>query len=132
VRDLEKAIQFYEELGFSLRKREMESGPFLEQVVGIPSARIETAKLSAPCGSMIELLQYHSHAMQRVVSPQLSNHLGCSHIAFTVDSIEKTLSSIKKAGGFLVNEPALASTGQVKVAYCHDIEGNLLEIVEEV
>ena len=58
VRDLQRAIRFYEGLGFSLWKRELETGAFLEQVVGITGAKIETAKLKAPCGSMIELLQY--------------------------------------------------------------------------
>ena len=46
VRDLENAVHFYEKLGFALWKREVESGPFLEEVVGIPAARIETAKSS--------------------------------------------------------------------------------------
>jgi len=132
VRDLQRAIRFYEGLGFSLWKRELETGAFLEQVVGITGAKIETAKLKAACGSMIELLQYQSHPIKKSITPQLSNQLGCSHIAFTVDSIEETLNSIQKAGGSLVNTPALAPTGQVKVAYCHDHEGNLLEIVEEV
>ena len=132
VRNLEKVVNFYEILGFTLWKREVESGPFLEQVVGMPAARIETAKLKAPCGSMIELLQYHSHLSKKKVKAQPSNQLGCSHIALTVVSIEEAMETIQSAGGTVVNPPALSPSGQVKVAYCHDLEGNLLEIVEEV
>ena len=131
VRDLEKAAQFYGQLGFVLWKREIESGPFLDQVVGIADAIVETAKMKAPCGSMIELLQYHSHPLCKKIEPQPSNHLGCSHLAFTVTSIEEALATIQSAGGSLVNKPALAPNSQVQVAYCHDLEGNLLEIVEE-
>ena len=131
VQNLEQAARFYEQLGFVLWKQEMESGPFLDQVVGIRAARVETAKMKAPCGSMIELLQYHSHPLSKKIEPQPSNQLGCSHLAFTVTSIEEALSTIQSAGGSLVNQPALAPTSQVRVAYCHDLEGNLLEIVEE-
>lgn len=132
VRDLENAVHFYEKLGFVLWKREVESGTFLEDVVGIPAVRIETAKLKSPCGSMIELLQYHSHPLHKKIEPQPSNQLGCSHIALTVASIEEALNTIQSTGGGLVNRPTLAPTGQVMVAYCHDLEGNLLEIVEEI
>ena len=132
VRDLENAVDFYKKLGFSLFHREVESGAFLEQVVGIPSARIETAKLKSPCGSMIELLQYYSHPINKKIEPQPPNQIGCSHIALTVASIEEALQTIKSEGGSLVNQPAIVPTGQFKVAYCHDLEGNLLEIVEEI
>jgi catechol 2,3-dioxygenase-like lactoylglutathione lyase family enzyme len=132
VQDLGKSIRFYEDLGFSLWKREMESGSFTDQVVDLPQVEIETAKLKSSCGAMIELLQYHSHPIQKERAPQPSNHLGCSHIAFTVESIENMLHTIQISGGNLVNKPALAPTGQVKVAYCHDPEGNLLEVVEEI
>ena len=33
-------------------------------------------------------------------------------------------------GGSIINEPAITNNKQFKVAYCHDIEGNLLEVVE--
>ena len=71
VHDLEKAVAFYEKLGFELWKREIESGSFLDQLVGIPEAKIETAKMKSPCGSMIELLQYLSHPKQKKIEPNL-------------------------------------------------------------
>ena len=63
---------------------------------------------------------------------QKSNKLGCSHIAFSVDNIEITCQKIKAMGGSIVNSPALTVDKKVKVAYCHDIEGVLMEIVEEL
>ena len=39
---------------------------------------------------------------------------------------------LKLCGGSLVNSPATAPDGTVRVAYCHDPEGNLLELVEEL
>ena len=98
VQDLEKAVWFYEKLGFELWKREIESGSFLDQLVGIPEAKIETAKMKSPCGSMIELLQYLSHPKQKKIEPQPSNQLGCSHLAFTVPQLKTHLVQSKLQG----------------------------------
>lgn len=130
VRDLNRAAAFYEALGFQTRSREQEEGPFLEQVIGLEEVRVETAKLKSPCGNSIELLQYHSHTDQKEVELQPPNQLGCSHIAFSVVSIEDSLALVQRLGGSQVNPPA--TNGTVRVAYCHDSEGNLLEFVEEI
>ncbi|TGL59749.1 glyoxalase [Leptospira ognonensis] len=132
VRDLDRAFRFYEALGFKLWKREVESGDFISTVVGIENVKVETAKLKAPDNSMLELLQYHSHPKEKEIVNAPSNQLGCSHIAFSVIDIDKTCDFILQQGGSLVNPPALSANGLVKVAYCHDPEGVLLELVEEI
>ena len=132
VRDLDRAVDFYEALGFQIWIRALEEGSFIETVVGLEGVRVETAKLKAPCGALLELLQYHSHPVQRDIQPQSSNQLGCSHIAITVDSIDEALACVQSRGGSLVNQPATAPGGKVLVAYCHDPEGVLLELVEEL
>lgn len=132
VRDLSEAIDFYTGLGLELFLRDMEQGKFIDRVVNLNEAKVETAKLKSPCGFLLELLQYHSHPESKEINLQSSNRLGCSHIAFTVISIDKTLKKIYSMGGTCTNPPATSSYGKVKVAYCHDLEGNLLEIVEEL
>ena len=132
VRNLNRSVVFYKALGFKTWKREIEQGQFLETVVDLKNVRVETAKLKAPCGALLELLQYHSHPVEMEISPQPSNQLGCSHIALTVGSIDKALECVQSCGGSLVNQPATAPDGIVRVAYCHDPEGNLLELVEEI
>ena len=61
---------------------------------------------------------------------QLSNKIGVSHVAFTVENIDRICEQVVQLGGGLVNEPALSENHLVKVAYCHDVEGNLFEVVE--
>ena len=39
---------------------------------------------------------------------------------------------VKKLGGSIVNPPALSDNGRFLVMYCHDIDGILMEIVEEL
>ena len=132
VRNLDQSVVFYEALGFKTWKRELEQGQFLETVVGLKNVRVETAKLIAPCGALLELLEYHSHPVQMEISPQPSNQLGCSHIALTVGSIDEMLECVQNQGGSIVNPPSTAPNGKVRVAYCHDPEGNLMEFVEEL
>lgn len=131
VRDLERAIQFYEALGLKVWRREEERGPFIDAVVGIASVRLEWAKLHVPDGSLVELLQYHSHPDTQLLADAPSNRLGCSHIAFTVNDIDGTCKEIARLGGSVVNPPALAPGGLVRVAYCHDPDGILMEVVAE-
>ena len=130
VRDLEKSTEFYCTLGFVEDNRAIEEGDFIDTVVGLQNTKLEWVKLKAPDGYLLELLQYHSHPEQKEISKQKSNQLGCSHLAFSVDDINFTCEKIEKMGGSVVNLPALANDKNVKVAYCHDNEGNLIEIVE--
>jgi catechol 2,3-dioxygenase-like lactoylglutathione lyase family enzyme len=130
VRDLEKSVAFYRALGFIEDNRAIEEGVFIDTVVGLQNTKLEWVKLKAADGYLLELLQYHSHPARKEIEKQKSNQLGCSHLAFTVDNIEFVCAHIEKNGGSLVNQPVLTNDKKVKVAYCHDIEGNLMEIVE--
>ena len=130
VRNLEKTVNFYRALGFVDDNRALEEGEFIDRVTGLKNTKLEWIKLKAPDGYVLELLQYRSHPESTEITKQKSNKLGCSHIAFGVDNIEKTCEIIEKIGGSIVNLPALTDDKKVKVAYCHDVEGVLMEIVE--
>ncbi|MDP0562402.1 MAG: VOC family protein [Candidatus Endonucleobacter sp. (ex Gigantidas childressi)] len=130
VRDLEKAAEFYRALGFIDDNQAIEEGGFIDSVVGLRDAKVEWIKLKAPDGYLLELLQYHSHPIEKQIIKQKSNQLGYSHLAFSVDNIDIVCEKIEEIGGSMVNSPTLTNDKKVKVAYCHDNEGNLIEIVE--
>jgi catechol 2,3-dioxygenase-like lactoylglutathione lyase family enzyme len=130
VRDLDKSVEFYYALGFVKDNQAVEEGVFIDVVVGLQNTKLEWVKLKAPDGYLLELLQYYSHPKNQAISKQESNQLGYSHIAFTVDNIDAVCEKIKKIGGSIVNSPALTNDKKVRVVYCHDNEGNLMEIVE--
>jgi len=132
VCDIDRAIGFYSALGFTLWRRETETGAFIEQVTGISGVRLEWVKLKAHDGFLLELLQYHSHPQQAPCEPAPSNQPGCSHLAFTVEDVEAACHRVVQLGGSVVNRPATSPDGNVKVAYCHDPEGILMELVEEI
>lgn len=131
VRNMALSKKFYEGLGFKVQKQMIESGEFISNVVGIPNVRIETVKMTAPDGSLIELLEYLSNKDESVKQVQPANQNGCSHIAMTVTSISDVCSKIQELGGSIVNPPMKSADGKVSVAYCHDNDGILLEIVQE-
>jgi lactoylglutathione lyase len=130
VRDLERSIDFYEALGLRLLRRASEKSKFIDAVVGIDNVELEWAKLTADDGHLVELLQYHSHPQTQAVVPAPSNQLGCSHIAFTVTDVHAACARVAELGGSLVNPPHVAPDGLARVAYCHDPDGILMELVE--
>jgi len=132
VRNLEKAVKFYEALGFKISSRQVETGSFIDQVVGIKNVKVETAKFLAPCGGMLELLQYHSHSVDFPSVLQHSGRLGCSHIALQVEDLSETLIVVKRLGGTTPRKPATTSDKIFTVVYCHDPEGNIVEIVKKI
>jgi lactoylglutathione lyase len=132
VRDLEKSEKFYCSMGFVKDNHAIEEGSFIDTLVGMKNTKLEWVKLKAPDGYILELLQYHSNPKHQAIAKQESNQLGCSHLAFTVENIDIVCRNIKKNGGSIVNQPTLTDNKKFIVVYCHDIEGNLMEIVEAV
>jgi catechol 2,3-dioxygenase-like lactoylglutathione lyase family enzyme len=133
VTNIEKAVTFYLGLGFQLVSRMIEEGEYIDNLVGLDKTRLEWAKLKLPDNSLLELLQYHSHPENtNDQGLQDANKLGCSHIAFTVSDIEETIGYITGNGGQIKNNYQVSPDGKVKVIYCYDLEGNILEIVQEL
>ena len=133
VRDLERSVAFYTEVfGLEVFGRSVEHGEFIEKLVGIPGVKLEWAKLAAPDGSLLQLLEYHSHPDQTPLASAPANRLGCSHLAFAVEDIGQVHAAFKERGLNVVNEPQVSPDGKVKVMYCHDPDGIILEVVEEL
>lgn len=134
VKNLEKAISFYEGLGMQLFSRMTEKGNYIDTLVGLQEVILDWAKLKLPDGSLVELLQYISPVSSGIDNEavQESNRLGCSHIAFTVTDIEAVVKYIISNNGSIRNNYQLSPDGKVKVMYCYDMEGNILEIVQEI
>jgi len=62
----------------------------------------------------------------------LANRLGCSHLALTVQKIENVISYFLENGGSILEDFQISTDKKVKVVYCYDFEGNIIEIVEEI
>jgi len=100
--------------------------------VGIKDVEIETAKLKIPDGSLLELLEYKSSKIKKINSKYPSDKHGCSHVSFSVKDIDKISKLIENLGGSIVNLPQTSLDGNFKVMYCHDIDGIIVELVQEL
>jgi catechol 2,3-dioxygenase-like lactoylglutathione lyase family enzyme len=132
VNDLNLMTNFYKKLGFKDYLKNIEEGEFIDQVTGLDQVSLEYTKLKSPDGFILELLKYHSHPQDKQIQTSLSNNLGCSHVAYTVEDINYAIEKIINSGGSICNSPATTYDGKHKVAYCYDPEGVIMEIVEEV
>ena len=132
VSDLNKMRNFYTKLGFVEESHDFESGPFIEQVVDIKSASIEWYKMRSSDGCLVELLKYNDADTNVSNYLKKSSEMGISHFSITVDNIDEACENIVSWGGSLKNIPAVSSNGKVKVVYCHDPEGGIIEMVEEL
>lgn len=132
VRDLEKSVKFYQDI-FDLKidKQIIEDGKYVEDLVGIKNASIHWAKLKAKDGTIIELLEYKNNP-NKEKDNHMANRLGCSHIAVSVEDIESIYTKLQKYNCKCNSKPLFSPDGKVKVMYCHDIDGSILEIVEEL
>lgn len=132
VCDLAKSVKFYEDL-FSLElvNEMLEEGKYVEDLVGIKDASINWAKLKAQDGTVFELLEYKNTKFTDKDNYP-ADRLGCSHVAVSVENIENVYKKLQDYGCKCNSKPLLSPDGKVKVMYCHDIDGTILEIVEEL
>tara|TARA_B100001057_G_scaffold484912_1_gene563772 strand:- start:17561 stop:17995 length:435 start_codon:yes stop_codon:yes gene_type:complete len=132
VNNLEKCLSFYLNIGFNEVSREVETGEYIDRLVGLNNVKLECAKLALKENITLELLKYHSHPYKNNDLPRLSNRVGCSHIALTVSNILECFELISENGGGAINTIQTSPDGKVKVVYCYDPEGNIIEVVEEL
>ncbi len=127
---METSLPFYRDLlGLRITLDQVEEGPVLEAVLGIPGARVHTIKLASPDGVAIELLEY-LNAPQPVPALKKANDVGCSHVALQVSDLDDLYQKAVAAGVRFNTPPAIAAGGKAKVTYCRDPEGVYLELVQ--
>jgi catechol 2,3-dioxygenase-like lactoylglutathione lyase family enzyme len=133
VGDLDRSLEFYcGILGFGVARRMEETGPFIDEILGLRGARLTTVKLEATAGDVqIELLHFQSHP-DPAPRPRAVNEIGPAHMALTVDDLSSLYQSIAAAGLPFLSPPRLSVDGRAKVAFCRDPDGTLLELVEPI
>ena len=136
VSNIENSLIFYNEtLGLKIYKRAIESDVFISQLTGIENVKLEWIKLIIPDGGLIELLQYHSHPSKECITKtdlSMSNKIGCSHVALTVKNLDCLYKKIIANGYSTKSKPLIAPGGKAKILYCHDPDGSILELIEDL
>ena len=136
VNDLEQSLKFYSGiLGLEVYRRYVEEGDFIDLLTGIKNVKLEWVKLIVPEGGLIELLQYHSHPETPFFNtnrPSPSNRLGASHVALTVQNLSLLYEDLIANGYTCKSKPLIAPGGKAKILYCHDPDGAILELIQDI
>lgn len=132
VKDLQDSLKFYQELlGLPVVKDMLETGPFIEEILGFKSAQVRTVKLQTSGNGIVELLDYR--IPESPASPEKKLHQnGLTHFALTVVHIDSLHKKLTDAGVEFISPPRLSPDAKAKVAFCRDPEGNFIELVEEI
>lgn len=130
VTNMEKSLEFYHDLmGLKLVIDFEEKGSFIDSVLNVSGAHVRMIKLVTDDGQMIELLQYHSHPEKRRLDNKVYE-IGPTHVAFTVDDVDKTYADWTAKGVRCNSKPVVSPDGKAKLFFCQDPDGTFLEIVQ--
>lgn len=133
VEDIEKMKKFYcSNFSFIEKNHEFEEGVYIDTILGLNQSKIELYKLVSPCGEMIELLKCHVDNSKRDYLCENVWDKGRSHIAITVDDVDKYYKLMHSQELVFVSEPCVSPNGYAKVCFLRDPEGNYIELVEEL
>ena len=132
VQDLDGAIRFWTKLlGLEVVSNQLETGSFIDSLLGIDDVSVQTVKLKAVDKTMVELLKFGNNGCES--DPEKKpNSSGITHIALTVKNIDEMLVKLRENSYLPINHAQLSDQGHVKVCYLVGFEGILIELVEEV
>ncbi len=132
VEDLERAIEFFDELGLVLEGRMPIEGAWAGRVTGVRDQRVEVAMMRTPDGhSRIELSRFDAPAIASDHRSAPVNSLGYLRVMFAVEDLDDTLARIGKVGATVVDE-IVNYEGVYRLCYVRGPEGILIGLAEEI
>jgi catechol 2,3-dioxygenase-like lactoylglutathione lyase family enzyme len=132
VNDIDGAINFWVDLlELKIVSSEVETGDFIDCLLGLQDVSVQTVKLVAKDKTMIELLHFRSHPSEEVWggTPYSS---GLTHVALSTLDVSALVARLKTHGFHPKNDVQISPDGKVRVCYLIGFEGVLLELVEVI
>jgi len=129
VKNIENSLKFYRDLlGLKIVRDMNEHGDHLDNMLSLDNVQVRTVKLSVNKNiTLIELLEFKSHNDNGVRNFYT---IGASHVAFTVENIEKLYQDLSKKDIKFNAPPQKSPDGLVKVTFCKDPDGTPIELVQ--
>ena len=130
VQDMQKNLHFWRDvMGMNVAIDFWEEGEFIDTVQHLSGVKLHMIKLSAPDGSMIELLKDEAHPTPTPERNTLCDR-GIRHVAFTVADVEASWHCLRERGCQTLSEPVTSPDSKARLFFARDPEGNLIEIVQ--
>lgn len=132
VRDLETMVSFYKDIfDLSIVVHQKENGAYIDTIFKEENVDIEVYKLEFINKTTIELIKCN-YTENMPNWKEKIYQCGKMHIAITVSSADEMYQKLKEKGCVLLSEPCNASNSEARVFFARDLEGNYLELVEEL
>ena len=132
VKDLVKTRDFWiNTLGFNLHIEAKEESPYIDDLLAIRDPLLTTVKLIDSKGFIIELLKFENYQVDNSWSGDLKT-TGLTHVALTVDDLDKLVDRLKKENYQTLSEIKLSPNKKVKVLFVRGPEAIMLELVQEL
>jgi len=132
VESLDKAIEFFSEIGLSLEGRMMVEGQWAGRVTGLGDQSVEVAMMVTPDGhSRLELSRFIRPEVMGDHRRTPVNELGYLRVMFRVENLDELLPRLKKLGAEMVGE--VVQFGDVyRLCYIRGVEGLLIGLAEQL
>jgi catechol 2,3-dioxygenase-like lactoylglutathione lyase family enzyme len=129
VSNMDTSLKFYcDLLDLKIKSIANEEGEFLDNMLSKKNVKNKVAKLTANNGTaLIELIESESFSN---VQPRDFFTIGASHVAFTVDNLDKTYEYLSNNGVKFNAPPQKSPDGFAKVTFCLDPDNTPIELVE--
>ncbi len=132
VASLDKAIEFFTEIGLILEGRMMVEGEWAGRVTGLGDQSVEIAMMATPDGhSRLELSQFLRPETIADHRTNPVNSLGYLRVMFRVDHLDELLVRLERLGSKVVDE--VVQFGDVyRLCYIRGVEGLLIGLAEQL
>ena len=130
VESLDKAVDFFTELGLKLEGRSFVEGEWAGRVTGLGDQKVEIAMMITPDGhSRLELSRFLHPPVEADHRNALVNSLGYLRVMFAVKNLDETLARLSQLGSQLVGE-VVRYQDSYKLCYIRGPEGILIGLAE--
>jgi catechol-2,3-dioxygenase len=128
VNDIDKMLNFYSTiLELDIISDEIESGKFLNKIIGYENIYGRIIKLGKDNKTIVELLDFNQ---KEDSSEKTLIKKGITHFAITVNNIDLLYKKLIKNQLMTISDPQISNNEKFKVIFCKDPENNFIEIVE--
>lgn len=135
VASIDTSLAFYRDLlGLEVVADEELAGPGLEDVVGLPGARLRVVELALGDGRLLELIEYREPVGAPRPASATHADVGAHHLALLVDDLDAAHMELAAAGVPFTGPPVAIEGGYFRgsrTTYCLDPDGLAVELWEQ-
>lgn len=132
VESLDKAVEFFSEIGLTLEGRGVIEGEWAGRVTGLGNQKVEVAMMVTPDGN--NRLEISTFINPPVISDHRTspvNSLGYLRVMFTVENIDELVARLTNKGSELVGE-IVNYENVYRLCYIRGVEGLLIGLAEKL